>query len=265
MSTIEMNPIGVVRSDEAVTTEVQLQGNRAVIEVFPEYGAALERIGENSHLWILSWFHQARRDVLATVPVKVNPDLPRYGVFALRSPMRPNPIALTLVSLERVEGNRLTVAGLDGVDGTPVLDIKPYFEQDIVFSPLTARITAARREVRRNLLEREALLHHREVCPALEIGVRMAIIAEERFGKLNDDRISLEVTGSGCLGDVLQGLSRARLANPARFRFIPDETAARSVWVKEGERLVVELRGDADSAGTEALSDDELFRVEVNG
>lgn len=133
MNAIELRPIGNVCSEESCTEEISLQGSRAVIEIFPEYAAALDRIDENSHLWILSWFHEARRDVLATSPKRVNPDLPVYGVFALRTPSRPNPIGLSLVRLEAVAGNRLFVSGLDAVNGTAVLDIKPYYEHDIVF------------------------------------------------------------------------------------------------------------------------------------
>jgi len=261
MNEIEIRPVGVVRSADEETIHVPLQGNRAVIEIFPEYGAALERIEEYSHLWIQSWFHEAKRDVLATVPSKVNPDLPRYGVFAIRSPLRPNPIALTLVSLERVEGNRLLVSGLDAVDGTPILDIKPYFEQDIVFSPRTARITAARREVRRALLEREAVLHHREDCMDLRIAVGMALIAEDHFGKLNDDALVVEVAGSPCLGDVIQGLTRARLANPPRFLFRESAGAWRSVWIKDGRRLSVEMGQGIDTKGPDALTGEEMFTV----
>jgi tRNA-Thr(GGU) m(6)t(6)A37 methyltransferase TsaA len=262
MNTIELRPVGIVRSADDSTAEMPLQGKTSVIEIFPEYAAALERIGEYSHLWILSWFHEAKRDVLATVPSKVNPDLPRYGVFSLRTPMRPNPIALTLVTLNRISNDsRLYVSGLDAVNGTPVLDIKPYYEQDIVFSPRTARITAAKREVRKSLLEKEALLHHREVCPDLRIAVRMALIAEERLGKLNDDDLKVEVTGSPCFGDVLQGLARGRLANPARFGFTCSSDITSSTWLKSGMRLAIEFVGSVDVPDWDTVPDEELFRV----
>jgi tRNA-Thr(GGU) m(6)t(6)A37 methyltransferase TsaA len=261
MNTMELRPVGVVRSADEVTVKVPHQGSSAVIDIFPEYTAALERIGEYSQLWVLSWFHEAKRDVLATVPSKVNPDLPHYGVFALRSPMRPNPIALTLVALDRISENRLFVSGLDAVDGTPVLDIKPYYEQDIVFSPRTARITAVKREVRKSLLEWEALLHHREACTDLRVAVRMALIAEELLGKLNDEDLEVEVTGSPCLGDAIQGLTRARVANPPRFLFRPSGGWGRCAWVKDGRKLVTEVRSGADTARLDALSDEEAFEV----
>ncbi len=76
--------------------------------VFPQYLAALERIEEYSHLWVLTWLHQAPRNAGAVVPMKVNPLAKQYGVSP-SAPVRPNPIALTLVQLERVAGNTLDV------------------------------------------------------------------------------------------------------------------------------------------------------------
>ena len=263
MHSIELHPIGIVHSADNSAATIPLQGTGAEIEVFPEYAAALEKIEENSHLWILSWFHEARRDVLARSPSRINPDAPMYGVFALRTPVRPNPIAMTLVTLDGVCGNRLRVSGLDAVNGTQVLDIKPYFEQDIVFSPLTAKIVPSTREMRKDFMDKEAIRHHREACTDLRIAVRMALIAEEQLGKLNDDKIFVKVTGSSCLGDALQGITRARLANPARLAFRHSADVMHSTWVKGDTVIFMELREDVDLAAFEALTDDQLFRVSV--
>ncbi|MDV3425799.1 MAG: tRNA (N6-threonylcarbamoyladenosine(37)-N6)-methyltransferase TrmO [Bacillota bacterium] len=130
--TITLSPIGIVKSEIKDGKDMPLGGIKAQIEVLPQYIEALERIDESSHLWILSWFHKAARDVMKVVPRKANPEAGEFGVFAVRTPVRPNPIALTLVKLERVQGNILYVTGLDAIDGTPVLDIKPYFKNDIV-------------------------------------------------------------------------------------------------------------------------------------
>ena len=111
------------------------------------------------------WFHKADRDILTVVPGKVNSNLPEYGVFSLRAFSRPNPIALSLVRLERVEDNLLFVSGLDAIDGTPVLDIKPYYEQEIVFSPVTPYIRPLKREMRQKIFIKQALLHHQENAP----------------------------------------------------------------------------------------------------
>jgi tRNA-Thr(GGU) m(6)t(6)A37 methyltransferase TsaA len=93
------------------------------IELDPRYAAALDGVATCTHLIVLYFMHQARRDLLVQAPRHGS----RRGTFALRSPVRPNPIALSVVRLVRVEGTKLTVVGLDCLDGTPLIDIKPYF------------------------------------------------------------------------------------------------------------------------------------------
>jgi len=263
MNTIELRPIGIVCSAEVSTAKMSPQGGSAIIEIFPEYAAALDRIDENSHLWILSWFHESRRGVLTASPTRVNPNVPKYGVFALRTPVRPNPIALTLVRLERIEGNRLFVSGMDAVNGTAVLDIKPYFEQDIVFSPRTPEIVPASRQMKEELMKKEALAHHRELCTDLRIAVRMGLFVQERWGKLNDDELFLEVTGSACLADVLQGLARARMANPPRFLFQPSSEIMCSAWRKKGGQISLTVLEEVDPDQIESLPDEALFKIET--
>ena len=77
-----------------------------------------------SHVVVLYWMDRARRDLVVQAPRHY---AERRGTFALRSPVRPNPIAVSVARLVRIEGNRLTVVGLDCVDDTPLLDLKPYF------------------------------------------------------------------------------------------------------------------------------------------
>jgi tRNA-Thr(GGU) m(6)t(6)A37 methyltransferase TsaA len=96
----------------------------AVIEVDPRYAAGLEGIERFSHLVVLYWMDAAERDLVGLQPRHL--DAPR-GVFALRSPARPNPVSLSVVELIRVEGTRLMIRGIDCRDGTPLVDIKPYF------------------------------------------------------------------------------------------------------------------------------------------
>src|SRR5947209_20130349 len=94
------------------------------IEVDPRWAPALRGVETCTHLVVLYWMDRSRRDLVIQVPR-------HYGVgrgtFALRSPARPNPIALSVARLLGVNGNRLSVAGLDCLDGTPLLDLKPYF------------------------------------------------------------------------------------------------------------------------------------------
>ena len=93
------------------------------IELDQRYAAALEGVETCTHLVVLYFMHEARRDLV----VQVSRHSGRRGTFALRSPVRPNPIAMSVVRLVRVEGITLSVVGLDCLDGTPLLDIKPYF------------------------------------------------------------------------------------------------------------------------------------------
>jgi tRNA-Thr(GGU) m(6)t(6)A37 methyltransferase TsaA len=88
------------------------------------YGAALKDVETSSHLLILYWMDKARRDLVLQAPRHYGA---QRGTFALRSPVRPNPIAVSVVKLIKLEGTTLTVQGLDCLDGTPLLDITPYF------------------------------------------------------------------------------------------------------------------------------------------
>jgi tRNA-Thr(GGU) m(6)t(6)A37 methyltransferase TsaA len=102
------------------------RGSEAVctIEVNEPYGAALAGVEAFSHLVVVYFMDRARRDLVLQVPRHLGE--PR-GTFALRSPVRPNPIALSVVRLVKIEGNRLEVIGLDCLDETPLLDLKPYY------------------------------------------------------------------------------------------------------------------------------------------
>ena len=102
------------------------RGSDAVctIELDARYAAALDGVAACTHLVILYFMDRARRDLVVQAPRHHSE--PR-GTFALRSPVRPNPIAMSVVKLVRVEGTTLSVVGLDCLDGTPLIDIKPYF------------------------------------------------------------------------------------------------------------------------------------------
>jgi len=123
-----MRPVAYVRSPFTATTQIP-KGPRVehtaegVIEVLPELAAGLQDVEGFSHLFVVWVFHQADGfDLVGTPPFDDRP----HGVFATRSPRRPNPIGLTVVELLGREGTRLRVRGLDMLDGTPVLDLKPY-------------------------------------------------------------------------------------------------------------------------------------------
>ena len=94
------------------------------VELDARYAAGLADLSLYSHAFLLYWMDQARRDLIRQVPAHLGH---ARGTFALRSPVRPNPIALAAVELIGIEGTTLTVRKVDCVDGTPLLDIKPYF------------------------------------------------------------------------------------------------------------------------------------------
>jgi tRNA-Thr(GGU) m(6)t(6)A37 methyltransferase TsaA len=90
----------------------------------PRWAEGLKGLESASHVIVLYWMDEARRDLLLQSPRHYTE---RRGTFALRSPVRPNPIALSVARLVGIDGNTLSVVGLDCRDGTPLLDIKPYF------------------------------------------------------------------------------------------------------------------------------------------
>ena len=94
------------------------------VELDPRWAQGLTGLDGVSHVLLLYWMDKARRDLVVQWPRHY---AERRGTFALRSPVRPNPIAASVARLLRVDGNKLTVVGLDCLDGTPLLDIKPYF------------------------------------------------------------------------------------------------------------------------------------------
>jgi tRNA-Thr(GGU) m(6)t(6)A37 methyltransferase TsaA len=130
---IKLSPIGFVRR-KVKEEDVKDKSLACSIVVRKGYEKALDGIEDFSHVYIIFWMHKiddADRRTLKTHP-RGRIDLPLLGVFATRSPLRPNPIGLTIVELLERKANILTVRGLDAFDGTAVLDVKPYNHWDII-------------------------------------------------------------------------------------------------------------------------------------
>ena len=128
MQTWTVRPIGFVRSPFQETQHVPRglgakHEEEGVLEILPEFEAGLKDIEGFSHLFVLWLFDRSEGFALEGAPPC---DDRSHGVFATRSPRRPNPIALTVVRLLHREGSHLHVRGVDMLDGTPILDIKPY-------------------------------------------------------------------------------------------------------------------------------------------
>jgi tRNA-Thr(GGU) m(6)t(6)A37 methyltransferase TsaA len=124
----EVRPIGTVESPLVDVSEAPNQGDEgapdAVLVLDPELATAVKDIEAGDRVVVLTWLHRARRDVLEVHP-RSDMHRPLTGVFSTRSPDRPNPIGLHTVEVLAVDGVRVRVRGLEAIDGTPVLDIKP--------------------------------------------------------------------------------------------------------------------------------------------
>ncbi len=128
-----LRPVGVVRSPLKSRADCPKQGwegaPEAWLEIDPVFADALDGIAVGREILILTWFHEARRDLHRVHP-RGNQDEPLRGVFATRSPDRPNPIGLHRAEvLEVRKQGRIRVRPLEAVDGTPVLDIKPVLAE----------------------------------------------------------------------------------------------------------------------------------------
>ena len=121
-------PIGVVRSALTSLEAAPLQGEEgapeAWLQIFAPVAQALAGITAGDELVVLTWLHRARRDVLQVHP-RGRRETPLTGVFATRSPDRPNPVGLHRVSVREVTGQNVRVAPMEAIDGTPIVDIKP--------------------------------------------------------------------------------------------------------------------------------------------
>lgn len=120
--------IGTIRTPWRTRAECpknprESKGAVCTIELDERYASGLAGLEAFTHLVVLYFMDQARRDLITQVPRHLGV---ARGTFALRSPVRPNPIAFSIVKLLRIEGTRLSVSGLDCLDGTPLIDIKPY-------------------------------------------------------------------------------------------------------------------------------------------
>jgi tRNA-Thr(GGU) m(6)t(6)A37 methyltransferase TsaA len=125
---MEVKPIGIIHSPftEAAGTPIQpvfAKGSEGTVEVYPEYQEGLADLDGFERIWLLFWLDRAPPYKLKVKPYM---DEAIRGLFATRAPSRPNPIGMSCVKLLSVEGNVLRVAEIDALDGTPLLDIKPY-------------------------------------------------------------------------------------------------------------------------------------------
>jgi len=125
---IELHPIGTIRSTLRALRDAPLQGDEgapdAWLEVDPAFAPALRGISEGDEIIVITWLDRGNREVLEVHP-RGDPRNPLAGVFATRSPHRPNPLGLHPVTVREIDGMRLRIGPIEAIDGTPVVDIKP--------------------------------------------------------------------------------------------------------------------------------------------
>ncbi|MEK7847527.1 MAG: tRNA (N6-threonylcarbamoyladenosine(37)-N6)-methyltransferase TrmO [Chloroflexota bacterium] len=266
---IDLRPVGVVHSPVADLIEMPPEGLPATIEVFPEYASGLFRLESNTHITVVGWLDRARRDTLETVRPNGRGDPRRRGVFACRCQARPNPIGVTSTRLLRIEGHQLHVAPLDMIDGTPVLDIKPYSASfDCMFSARSSRDVSptqdhpSQRDQR--LMLREAVNFHGELCRGVALGVKMLSHMRMVFSAAQKDPEVVVLLGQdGCLCDALQGLCGATFGN-GRLRLSGDH---RSGFLFRGRELLFSPKAHYSAPPEDLLemAVDQLFEVEETG
>lgn len=127
MNSYSLEPIGFIRSTVKGREDAPRQGPEGApdvwIEIKPQFTDALLGLEVGHELIVITWLHQAKRDVLTGHP-RGNPGRPLTGVFYTRSPARPNPLGLHPVKVREIDGARLKVGPIEAFDGTPVVDIK---------------------------------------------------------------------------------------------------------------------------------------------
>jgi tRNA-Thr(GGU) m(6)t(6)A37 methyltransferase TsaA len=125
-----LKPIGVIQSELTIRKNAPRQGSEgapdAWLEIEPWAVDALHRLAVGDEIIVITWLHEAQRDVLQVHP-RWDPEQQLHGVFATRSPDRPNPLGLHPVTLRAIDGRRLRIGPIEAIDGTPVVDIKPVW------------------------------------------------------------------------------------------------------------------------------------------
>ncbi len=123
----QVRQIGIIRTPYRTSNDVPIQSSKSntsgYVEIAPDYLDGLKSLDMFSHILLIYWFHRAKAPQMLVKPYL---DTKTHGLFATRAPSRPNPIGISIVRLMNIEGSRLNVEGVDMLDESPLLDIKPF-------------------------------------------------------------------------------------------------------------------------------------------
>ncbi|MFA6582883.1 MAG: tRNA (N6-threonylcarbamoyladenosine(37)-N6)-methyltransferase TrmO [Elusimicrobiaceae bacterium] len=245
----ELKTVGVVANPVKNRSDMKIGGTVSVIKIHPSFKPALKGLQACSHIWVLCWFDKADRDVLKARPRKISSTMAERGVFAMRSPDRPNPIALTCAKILKIRGLTIEVDSLDAIDGTPVLDIKPYSHGiDCVpaagISDFSAKYRAAQDKQLASMLARIALNHTEELTPEVLKALALTFAYVRKSG-LAPGRaitgIAASVKGAGL--DALYAQFGLRPSDWRLFRSV--NTATPQLTVRLGNKRITVKAGPA--------------------
>jgi tRNA-Thr(GGU) m(6)t(6)A37 methyltransferase TsaA len=260
MKEMEIFPIGIVKSAYSSVKEIPMSGGVASIVIEDQFLPALDHLEKNSHLIIIGFMSEVSRDVLKVRPRQMREDYPEIGVFSTRSPARPNPVSMTVCKLLEIRDNTIIVDNLDLIDGTPVLDIKPYIPNaDCFFSARDGIYDDIQKsvddEVRCGIFEREAVKFHGELCARLVVACRITVRVYGEFGSLRRDELVAVCNAHPCITDCVQGITYARAG---LRRFVLGTDAGRLEFMDKDKRLIVEI------SDLEGLTIEDARKAELN-
>lgn len=202
----DIKPIGFVKNNINNRSDMRISGVGSIIEIKTDFYPALDSIEENSHLIVSCFLHQAKRNIQKVHPRKFNIySLSERGVFATRSPDRPNPISISVTKLIKRYNNILTVEALDAINNTPVIDIKPYIpENDAIFNSQRINAKILYTEIEENLfysfLKESALKYIFTPDDSLDLGIHVLIKLTKIIHQLPDrnliEYVETDFTGS---------------------------------------------------------------------
>lgn len=221
-------------------------GVPAAVEVFEQYAEGLWKLEKHSHVWVLAWLNEAARDTLQVTPRGVEDHGPGglHGVFAVRSPTRPNPLGLTLARIAGRDGRRIDLERLDFTDGTPVVDLKPYFaSKDMVFSATNDQVgKPASREAVLDSMRTQARQFAGASSPDLELAAE--ICADFRYEVLRfTDPARWRITVPSARPSMMDAFMGMCRVSPGRGSLVWHDSES-VVFDYEGRRYEYRLTAD---------------------
>ena len=264
---MELKPIGIIHTPYKTPGDAPFQGRSSSetceIEIFKEYKAGLKDVDRCTHLMLLYWLDRADDHVLQThTPF----DTDVHGVFATRSPNRPNPIGFHVAELIEQKGNALKVRGIDALDGTPLIDIKPYSsgidaigDASIGWFPTKTQTYSYRKDIEglikegdlRGLLGKTGELHG-HFCSHSAYGVKAGYIAMRELGMTNTgmEEVVAIVETNNCFSDGIQMVTGCSFGNNSLIYRDYGKTAV-TVAKRDGTAMRIALNPDFEESRSE--------------